>query len=83
MDRQEALQNVAALLEQVLQADSRGGQHARLARAHGYVDGYMKAMLEMGILTRDELLQVVRQSRERVRGPAWKVLADDVNASAA
>ena len=47
-----------------------GGNHARLSRAQGRVDGYMQALLDLGIATQVELLQLVAGERERAHGPA-------------
>ena len=43
---------------------------ARLSRAHGYVDGYMRALIETGAATQKELLEVVSAERVTVDGPA-------------
>ena len=50
-------------------ASASGAGGARLARAHGYVDGYMRAMLDLGVATKSELLAVVAAERERFAGP--------------
>ncbi len=39
---------------------------------HGYVDGYMRAMLESGQATKHELLELVARERARVSGPATR-----------
>jgi hypothetical protein len=44
--------------------------YARLARGHGYVDGYMRVMLESGVATKKELLELVADERLRADGPA-------------
>jgi hypothetical protein len=35
------------------------------ARAHGYVDGYMRALLDVRVVTKAELLELVNRERER------------------
>jgi hypothetical protein len=57
----------------VLVAKSKGVSYQRLARAHGYVDGYMKALLDAGMATQQELLTLVAAERAKVDGPAVRV----------
>ncbi len=70
------------MLRDVLAAKRAGESYARLARAHGYVDGYMRAVLEMGLVSRAELLEIVVAEREREGGPALRTL-DEVDGRAA
>jgi hypothetical protein len=77
----ELLKDLQSMLSDVLAAKAAGGSHDRIARAHGYVDGYMRALLDIGITTRTELLDIVAGVREKSNGPAVRVLgADDVAA---
>ena len=62
------------MLRDMLAASASGTAGARIARAHGYVDGYMRAMLDQGVATKSELLAVVAAERERFAGPAVRVL---------
>ena len=61
----EMLETLRVMLRDVFRLRSDGVAYARLARAHGYVDGYMRAMIELGVLDRDELLEIVVSERER------------------
>jgi hypothetical protein len=72
--RAEVLADLKTMLQDMLKASAGGAAGARLARAHGYVDGYMRALLDLGIATRSELLEVVAAERERLHGPAVGVL---------
>jgi hypothetical protein len=72
--RAEVLADLKTMLKDMLTASAAGAGGARLARAHGYVDGYMRALLDLGIATRSELLEVVAAERERHNGPAIRVL---------
>jgi len=47
-----------------------GAAYSRLARANGYIDGYMRVLLESGIAEYRELLAVVGDERRRADGPA-------------
>jgi hypothetical protein len=81
-DKAEVLSELRSMLADVFAAKERGEAYGRLARAHGYVDGYMRALLELGFATKDELLDVVNAERERVSGPAVRVIADLVEVAA-
>ncbi|HEX3597984.1 MAG TPA: hypothetical protein VHU80_22900 [Polyangiaceae bacterium] len=58
------------MLNDVFKLRREGAAYARLARQHGYVDGYMRVLLESGVATRSELLEVVAAERVRADGPA-------------
>jgi hypothetical protein len=66
----EMLDNLRAMLRDVFRLKSDGVAYARLARAHGYVDGYMRVLLETGIAEKQELLTLVAEERVRCDGPA-------------
>ena len=66
----EMLDNLRAMLRDVFKLRSDGVAYARLARAHGYVDGYMRVLLETGIADKQELLALVAEERVRAGGPA-------------
>jgi hypothetical protein len=72
--RPEVLADLRTMLRDMLTASAAGAAGARLARAHGYVDGYMRALLDLGVSTRSELLEVVAAERQRLNGPATRVL---------
>ena len=63
-------ENLRTMLRDVFKLRREGAAYARLSRAHGYVDGYMRAMMESGVTTQKELLEVVAAERVRVDGPA-------------
>jgi len=72
----EVISELRSMLADVFSAKERGEAYGRLARAHGYVDGYMRALLDLGFATKDELLEVVNAERERSSGPAMRVMAE-------
>jgi len=72
----EVLAELRSMLADVFRAKASGEAYGRLARAHGYVDGFMRALLDMGIVTKAELLEVVNAERERSSGPAMFPMAD-------
>jgi hypothetical protein len=66
----EMLDELRKMLHDVFVARAAGTSHPRMARAHGYVDGYMRALLESGLADKRELLALVAGEREGVFGPA-------------
>lgn len=67
------------LLHDVFVTKAAGKPYATLARAHGYVDGYMRAVLDLGVLDKTEMLAMVTEERARAEGPATaQVALDDV-----
>jgi hypothetical protein len=82
----EMISELKTMLRDMLAASATGAPGARLARAHGYVDGYMRAMLDLDVASRSELLALVAAERERFAGPAVRVIdrheSDDALAQA-
>jgi hypothetical protein len=70
LSKSAMLDNLRSMLNEVFKLRREGSAYARLARQHGYVDGYMRMLLEAGIATRSELLDVVAAERVRTDGPA-------------
>lgn len=73
--KSEMLETLRAMLRDVFRLRMDGVAYARLARAHGYVDGYMRVLLETGIADKGELLDIVAEERSKVDGPATSVLS--------
>lgn len=73
----EMVEELKSMLRDLFAARSEGAAYPRLARAHGYVDGYMRALLETGMATKQELLELVAHERTRVDGPATEVVSSD------
>ena len=61
----EVIDDLRNMLSDVFTARAAGEAYGRLARAHGYVDGYMRALLETGLVDKSELLGIVAAERER------------------
>jgi hypothetical protein len=68
MSKEELLDRICELVRQVTVARFEGALYAKLARAHGYADGYMRALMDAGIVDRDELLTLVGQARREASG---------------
>lgn len=66
MSKEELLSRVRELVRQVTEARFEGAMYAKLARAHGYADGYMRALMDAGLVDRAELLATVGKARTDV-----------------
>lgn len=66
----ELLENLRGMVQDMLKLRRDGGAYAKLARAHGYVDGYMRVLLETGVADSKTLLALVAEERARFEGPA-------------
>ncbi|MFO0647661.1 MAG: hypothetical protein U0326_15575 [Polyangiales bacterium] len=75
--RDHVLDELRRMLHDLFVATEQGVAQPRLARAHGYADGYMKAMLQAGIVNQRELLSIVAEERGRVAGPATRLVPLD------
>lgn len=64
MSKQELLSRVCELVRQATQARFEGTQYAKLARVHGYADGYMRALMDAALVEEDELLRLIGEARQ-------------------
>ncbi len=79
MDKQNVIQRVRQLVQEMDEARFGGEQGAKFAQLRGYADGYMKAALEAGLLNQQELLNVVVGTRTATIAPAQQALQTAVN----
>jgi hypothetical protein len=70
LSKPQMLDNLRVLLQDVFKLRREGAAYAKLSRAHGYVDGYMRSLLESGVATHQELLALVSGVRAATDGPA-------------
>jgi len=77
----EMLDELRGMLKDVLVARTKGGSFPRVSRAHGFLDGYMRALLDTGAMTQAELLQIVDEGRAEVHGPSVLESSLDVDAA--
>jgi hypothetical protein len=68
--KEEMLSAVEGMLKEAFLAKAEGASQPRLARAYGYADGYLKALLDAGLATQKELLALVADVRTAIGGPA-------------
>lgn len=69
------VQTLRELLRDVFRQRGAGVPNARFARALGYADGYMQALIDAGLAEERELLQVVAEERTRTDGPGSSELS--------
>ena len=79
----EMLAELKTMLRDVFAARDAGTSHPQMARAHGYVDGYMTALLDSGICDKKELLALVAAQRASAHGPSTIEVRPEVAAEAA
>jgi hypothetical protein len=68
--KKEMLEILRGLVREALKLRRDGAVYARLARASGAVDGYLRALVDAGVATRSELLDLVTEERVKLDGPA-------------
>ncbi len=82
--KNEMLGELSGMLHDVFEARAQGVQHLKIARTQGYIDGYMKALLDGGLASRQEVLDLVARQRGLVYGPPTReVEIDEVESAAA
>jgi len=67
MAREELMVVVRDLVKDSMQVRFEGAAYAKQTRVHGYADGYMKALLDAGLVDRKDLLKLVTEERSRHR----------------
>jgi hypothetical protein len=72
----ELLQNLRSMVRDMLKLRSEGGAYAKLARAHGYVDGYMRVLLDTKAVDQKTLLALVADERRKFDGPSTRELTE-------
>lgn len=65
MKNAELLETLKNLLDEVMEARFAGGPRSELSRVHGYADGYMRALLDAGLVEQRELLRFVSDQRRQ------------------
>jgi hypothetical protein len=61
----DVISELRQMLSDLFKAKPAIEGYAGYARAHGYVDGYMRALLDVRVVTKAELLELVNRERER------------------
>ena len=71
----ELLDTLRTLLREALTLRHAGASHPKITRAGALVDGYMRALLDAGLVGQAELLALVAAERGKIAGPATDVRA--------
>jgi hypothetical protein len=79
--RDVLLQTLRGLLGKAFSLHQKGAAGARLGRCYGMADGYMRALIELGVATQKELGLLVAEERTKQLGPATQSLATDAAAN--
>ena len=83
MPHKKLLNVVRSLMRDLLRARLDGLPSTKIARAHGYADGYMKALLDAGLADKRALLAIVGAERDRLIGPGRSAEAQATRSRAA
>ena len=71
-NKTQLVANLHRLLDEAFSMHSQGAIQPRLGRSYGYADGYMRVLLDTGVVTESELLTIVADARARHAGPATR-----------
>jgi hypothetical protein len=69
------IQTLRGLLGDAFALHQKGAAGARLGRTYGMADGYMRALVDLGVATEKELGKVVLEERTQRLGPATQTLS--------
>jgi hypothetical protein len=69
------IETLRGLLSEALALHQKGCTGGRLGRSYGAADGYMRALLDIGVVADKELRAIVVEERTRLLGPATQTLA--------
>jgi hypothetical protein len=65
------------LLRDSMRLHAEGAPGARIGQAVGYVDGFIRALIEAGLSDHATMLRIVREVRHEVGGPATRAVESD------
>lgn len=78
-----SLNTLTRLLGEAFSLHGKGASGARLGRAYGVADGYMLALMELGVATQRELGGVVAAARAKMLAPSTPELGSVEHSPAA
>lgn len=73
----ELYETLRSLLRDAIRLHAEGAPGSRLAQADGYVDGFIRAMVESGLSDHKAILGIVRGVRRELDGPPTATLEAD------
>lgn len=65
MNLSELKDTLRGLVRKTIETRFSGANYATLAQARGYADGYMRALLDAGLIDQKEMLSLVNDERRR------------------
>ncbi|HTQ03708.1 MAG TPA: hypothetical protein VMI54_07615 [Polyangiaceae bacterium] len=71
------------LLRDSMRLHAEGAPGSRLGQADGYVDGFVRALVEAGLSDHASILAVIRDTRREFAGPATRAVDSDSSTLAA
>jgi hypothetical protein len=77
----ELVDQLRSLLREAFLLRQKGAAYARIQRAHGYADGYMRMLMDSGTMDARTLLSLVAEVRREVDGPATREVVDEASTS--
>jgi hypothetical protein len=81
--KSEMLQNLRMLLREAFRLRNQGAAYAKISRAQGYADGYIRMLLDAQLVDQRELLRLIGEERCTVDGPATAALDEETRVIAA
>lgn len=63
--KKSALDFLRKILKELFATQYEGITYKKFIRAQGYADGYMRALLELGVVDKKELLKLVMDERHK------------------
>jgi hypothetical protein len=75
VSKEALIAELKRLLSEAFETQRRGALQSRLGRSYGYIDGYMRVLIDTGVASESELLEVVASERVHQSGPATKALS--------
>ena len=65
MNLSELKDTLRGLVRKTIETRFSGANYATLAQARGYADGYMRALLDAGLIDQKEMLSLVNDERRQ------------------
>ncbi len=81
--KEALLQSLRTLLRASFELRRQGALNEKQAKAQGYADGYLRALVDAGIASERELLVFVQDVRRGVEGPSTVAVSVDESVFAA
>ena len=74
-EKDRMIKTLRGLIQDTCRLRNQGSSYAKLAHSQGYADGYMRVMVDSGVIDTHELVELIRDVRRGVDGPATGVVS--------